>query len=278
MKRSYYPIPAGGSTDFVPPRQNPATIAIPEEGAPPVEPQQQQPEGQPPTEPTPPTPRVFTEEELERARKEEKDKLYPRIQEMQDELKRLREAEEAKKKAQEDAERKTQEEQKRKQEEQMELRELLSKKEQEWNERLEKMEQERQRERAIMEQERRLTVLSQYRDRKLAENADNIMPELRDMVQGNSEEEIDRSINLVIEKTNRILEQVTAGQQVQRQQQRTVAPTGSPPVGPIEQNDQAYRTLTPEEIQNMDINEYAKNRDKLLGAVFQQAKQQGIYS
>lgn len=221
--------------------------------------------------------RLFSQEDVERVRKEEKDKLYSRIEEMQTELKAMREAEEARKRAVEEEEARKAEEQRKAREEEMSLKELLTQKEQEWNNRLRAMEEERERERAILEQERRFNQLAEYRRRRLEEEADLIMPELRDMVTGNSEDEIEASLSTLKERTARILEQVAQVAQTQRQQLRGTAPTGIPPIGPIEQNDQEHRTLTAADISAMDINEYAKNRDRLLGAVSRKAREGGLY-
>lgn len=221
--------------------------------------------------------RFFSADDIERVRKEEKDKLYSRIEEMQTELKAMREAEEARKRVVEEDEARKAEEQRKAREEEMTLKELLAQKEQEWNERLQRMEEERSRERAILEQERRFNQLQEYRRRRVDEEAENIMPELRDMVSGNSEEEIEQSLSTLKERTARILEQVAGIAQNQRQQLRGTAPTGIPPAGPIEENDQGHRTLTAADISGMDINEYAKNRDRLLGAVSRRAREGGLY-
>lgn len=221
--------------------------------------------------------RTFTAEDIEKARRQEKDKLYGRMEELQAELRALREAEEAKKAEQEEAERRAVEEAERKAEEEMELRDLLHKKEQEWQGRFQELEAERERERAILEQERQYQALMEYRQRRIAEESEEIMPELRDMVAGNNEQEIEASLSTLKERTARILEQVAATQQQYRQAMPGPRVT-APVMGPVEQNDSGYKTVTAADIRQMDASTYAQHRDQLLNAASNKAREGGLYS
>lgn len=240
-----------------------------------------------PAEPDPPAQngeaKTFTTEDIEKARREEKDKLYGRLQTMEEELKAMRaereKRAEAERKAQEKAEAeeaKRQEEAKKKAEEEMSLKDLLAQKESEWESRFKSVQEEQERDRELLAKERRYNELVSYRQRRIEEEANDIMPELRDMVVlGNSEQEIEASLAGLKDRTARILEQLTAAQSQARQQMRGPTVT-APPVGPLE-SEQSYQTLSNDDLKNMDIATYARNRERLLGAVSQQVRQRGPY-
>jgi hypothetical protein len=227
--------------------------------------------------------RTFSVEDIEKARREEKDKLYGEIGNLKEELKAIKaEREKANKLAEEAAAKeaadraKAEAEAKKKQEEEMSVKELLAQKEQEWQEQLSAIKAERERDQELLAKERRYNELVSYRQRRLEEESDTIMPELRDMVTlGNTEAEIEASIQALQDRTQRILEQITAGQQAARQQQRTTSAT-APPVGPLESQPE-FQQLSNDDLKNMDIQTYAKNRDRLMAAVSQRVKAQGPY-
>ena len=228
-------------------------------------------------------PKTFSVEDIEKARREEKDKLYSSMEEMKKELAELRKQREAQEKKEAEAAKKAEEERqkaeaeaKKKKEEEMSFKELLAQKENEWQQQIETLKQERERDQEILAKERRYNELVSYRSRRLEEESDNIMPELRDLVAlGNSEEEIEESLTAIKERTQRILQQVTQGQQQQRQQAKGTQTT-APPVGPLE-SQQEFQQLSNDDLKNMDIGTYAKNRDRLLGAVSQRVRDRGPY-
>lgn len=215
------------------------------------------------------TSRFFTEEDLNKARQQEKDKLYPRIEEMSSQLKALQaEREEQQKKAQEDAERLAREA-KEKEEAELSVRALLQKKEQEWNDRFQSLEAQRAQDQAVYEMERRLAETEQYRMARLQQEGEFIIPELRDLVRGNTPDEIDASIMEMRQRTDAImgnLSAVTSPQQAPVY--RAAAPT-APPVGPMETASTTQR-LTPDDIRSMDIETYKRYRDSLLAQASQQ--------
>ncbi|HET7110281.1 MAG TPA: hypothetical protein VFI41_05380 [Gemmatimonadales bacterium] len=227
--------------------------------------------------------RTFTTDDIEKARREEKDKLYGEIGNLKEELKAIKAEREKANKLAEEAQKKEAEERakaeaeaKKKQEEEMSVKDLLAQKEAEWQEQISAIKAERERDQELLAKERRYNELVSYRQRRLEEEQDTIMPELRDMVSlGNSEQEIEASIQALQDRTQRILEQITAGQQQHRQQQRGTTPT-APPVGPLESQPE-FQSLTNDDLKNMDIATYAKNRERLLGAVSQRVRQQGPY-
>lgn len=214
------------------------------------------------------TGKFFTEEDLNKARQQEKDKLYSRIESMDTQLKALqqeREAIEAARKA--EAERAA-EEARKKEESELSVRALLEKKEQEWNNRFQSLEAQREQDRAVFDMERRLAETENYRIARINQEAEYIMPELRDLIRGNTIEEIDSSIEEMKQRTNAIIGNINAVTSPQTQVYRSASPT-APPVGPMEQLSVTQR-LTPEDIRTMDIETYKKYRDSLLASASQQ--------
>jgi hypothetical protein len=207
--------------------------------------------------------RFFSEEDVARIRTEEKDKLYGRLEEMDSELKQLREEREARIKAEEEARQAAEAAEQARREDEMSLRDLLKQKDVEWEHRFQQVQREREQDRAVFEQERRFNDVQNYRRARIEQEAEYIMPELRDLITGSSEEEIDASIAQMKDRTAAILQSVQSAVTTQRTQMRGAAPTGQPPVGPMEQQT-TYETLTPEDIRSMDMQTYAKYRDSLL--------------
>lgn len=210
----------------------------------------------------------YTDEDLERVRREEKDKLYGRIQTMDEQLKQLqRERDEREAARQAEVER-IAEEARLKEESEMELRDLLLKKEEEWNNRLAEQEARYEQDRAVFEREKRFQEVASYRQARLEQEQEWIIPELRDLVRGNSETEIDESIDEMKARTAAIMGQFETATNQQRQGMRGAAPT-APPVGPMEQME-SYESLTPQDIASMDMETYKKFRGSLLDATGRQ--------
>ena len=216
------------------------------------------------------TPNLYTADDIARARAQEKEKLYPQVEKLKEELSLLkqreaeREAEEARRR-EERKKREAEAAKKKKEEEEAELsaKELLIRKEQELLAQIEQERAERERALALLEQERRLQQLMQYRQQRLEQERDNIIPELLDLIQGNSENEIEQSISALKEKSARIFESVAqAG--VQSRKEMVGARITSPASGPLD-NDSEQRTYSPDDISKMSLADYAKNRAKLLG-------------
>jgi len=208
----------------------------------------------------------YTDADLARVRAQEKDKLYPQIDKLKEELDALKRVQ-ADKDAQAAAEQAAQEskkaeEAKRKQEEEMELRELLKAKETEWNEQLERERQERERAFALLEREKTFAEVQNYRQTRIDQVRDNIIPELVDLIQGNTIEEIDASIAGLQERSSRILESAQQAMQSARRDMTGTRVT-APQAGPLDINT-GNRQFTAEEIAAMPMNEYVKYRQQLL--------------
>lgn len=229
------------------------------------------------TAPVTPTPTAagpfYTTEDLQRARQEEKDKLYDRLSKQGTKLNTLEqklgewEAErQAAAEAQAAAQAAAEEAQRKKLEEEMDLRALLSTKEQEWTARIDNMQREREQERALLQKDREFAQLQTHIQMRINQERENIAPELIDLVTGNTPEEVESSIALMREKTNSILQGVNSAQTEITSQQRGVSATGYGGAdGPLDQH-LGSKTYTPEDLASMPMSEYAKLRGSLLGS------------
>ena len=207
-----------------------------------------------------------TWDDVERAREEEKNKLYPRLTKAEEELAAFRaeqvEREKAAKKAAKEAEeaRLAAEREKLTAAEQIEL--MRSEQEK----RFAAMQEELEMERTLRQKEREWSDLMQYKAGRLNEVADQLMPDLVEYISGNTREEIDLSIQRAIDKTNQIMGNVQQQLQGIRAAAPGVAPTGAPATGPGGM-DGTGQVLTPDDIRNMTAEEYAASREQLHAAV-----------
>jgi len=226
--------------------------------------------------------KIFTEDEVEKIRQQEKDKLYKRIEEadtrvksMEEQMAELAAEREAARKEADEKARMEQELLRQREEQELSAKELLLKREEEFNAKLESIDQDyrrrfeeieaqRTQQEALLEKERRLQELNSYTGRRMAEEQENIIPELIDLVSGNTEEEIENSIAVLRERSSAIIESIQQATQQQQGRLRGVSPT-APPVGPME-TQMEYQTLTAEDIRNMPMDQYAKMRERLMNA------------
>ena len=156
----------------------------------------------------------------------------------------------------------------------MDVRDLLKKKESEFNEQLERERQARESAFALLEREREYADLQSYRTSVLEAERENIIPELLDLVSGNTREEVEQSIESLKERSARILESAQAAMQNTRREM-TGTRTTLPPAGPLDINSE-QRNFTAEEIAAMPMNEYAKYRQRLLSDKAQ-GRGQGLF-
>jgi len=214
-----------------------------------------------------PTMTGFTADDVAKARAQEKAKLYPQIEKMQEELAQLKREreEEAAKRAAKQAEREALKAEKAKQKEEKELsyKELLAKKEQEFQAQLEQERLDREKAFALLQKEQALNHLTNYRQARVDQERDSIVPELIDLIQGNTEDEIEESIAVLREKSQSILQSAQAAMQSAKQQMAGTRIT-APASGPLD-NDSEQNIATPDSIRDMSLADYAKQRAKLLG-------------
>jgi hypothetical protein len=208
------------------------------------------------------TPKFYTDEDLAKVRSQEKDKLYPQIESLKDELSSLRkekEEETARKAAEAQA---AAERAKLQAESELDAKSLIELRTAELKEQLERERLEREHYQALLEREKTYADLQTYRQQLLDVERDNIIPDLVDLVNGNSREELEASVNGLKERSAKILESVASAAPSARKEMRGTSVT-TPPNGPLESNTE-QRSLTPQEIASMSMNEYAKYRDKLM--------------
>jgi len=212
------------------------------------------------------TQKFYTEEDLAKVRTQEKDKLYPVVEQLKSEVASLKKEKEEKaaRKAAEEAEKlaKKAEKEKSKLEEDLDAKELLKLKEAEWQEQLARERQERETAFALLERERDYAELQTYRQQILEQERDNIIPQLVDFIQGSTPEEINQSVEQLKERSASILESAQAALTQQRREQVGTKAT-LPPAGPLETNSE-QRMPTADEIAAMPMNEYAKYRSRIL--------------
>ena len=165
-----------------------------------------------------PVTKTFTADDLARAREQEKAKVYPKMEKMAEELAKAKAlAEElAAKEAEREAKRQAkaadrEAKQKEKEEKELSFKELLSKKEQEFQAQLEAERLEREKAFALLDRERQFQELMAYRAQRIEEERDAIVPQLIDLVNGNSQEEIEQSIATLKDKSAGIMQHVQIG-------------------------------------------------------------------
>jgi DNA repair exonuclease SbcCD ATPase subunit len=209
-------------------------------------------------------------EAIQKARAQEKAKLYPQMEKLQEELAALRSKEQEREaaEAERQAKRLAREaelaaEKKKQEEDEMSFKELLQAKEQEFQAQLEAERQEREKAFALLEREREFQELSQYRQARLESERENIVPELIDLISGNTKDEIEASIADLKARSAKIFESVAAASQQTRKEMVGTRVT-VPASGPLDNNSDQL-SYSPNDISNMSMADYAKNRQKLLG-------------
>ena len=217
--------------------------------------------------------RLFTEDEMSAARREEKDKLYSKLTKLEQELETIRlEREEAARIAREaseaeDAARKAREEA------EMSAKELLTKKEdefnqrintaqQEWEQKFLALQQESEARQAMLDKEREFQEIQSYMSRRIQEEQENLMPELMDDIKGNSVEEIEAAIQSVIAKTSAIMQKVQPLLQQAQQRPRGISSTGGIPSGPLD-NATEQQVITVSDVKGMSMEQWAEVRGRL---------------
>ena len=231
---------------------------------------------------TPTVSAALTREEalrlVEDARKEEKDKLYPQMEELQKTVRELQTDRDARQKSEQQAQQQAAEADRLRLEAEQTAVERLETQQREMELRLDSLRREAETERALREKESEYAQVAQYRYERLQQESDAIAPQLVDYVVGSTVEEVEQSIEIAKAKTNQILAEL---QNAQVNQQRAVAPpvTGMPPVDePNNISGERQMTLTPEDIRSMTVEEYSQYRSQLLGAASGKVRSDGMYS
>lgn len=223
----------------------------------------------------------FTAEDIQKARMEEKDKLYGKIQTIEEQNKKfLAEIEEqraAREATQAEAVQKATEKAaavQAKAEDEMTAKQLLTVKEKEWQGRFDALEAEREKEKVLREKEGQFNALQNFIQRRVTEESANIAPELIDYVNGNTPDEVEASIKLAVDKTNAIMTALQEAAIQQRAGLRGTSPTGYSTTGPMD-SIPGQKTYSLEELKNLPMSEYAAIRGQL--GVNTAQSQRGLY-
>ena len=218
-------------------------------------------------------------EAIEQARKEERDKLYPQrdkqkehLETLTAEVTELRKAEAARAKEAERIAREADKAKQAKLDAEKSAKELLAEREQSWQQKLEDLQkaqdakmaeiaQAQQVQQAYWEKEREVAQLALYARDRVADEKDNIAPELTDLITGNTPEEIDASVEDMKARTARIVEGMRQAQGAARAGMPGIAPSaGATAITPG--LDTGGKTLTPEDIKGMSMQEFAALRQQ----------------
>lgn len=220
------------------------------------------------------------QQERERVRTEEKNKLYPQIDELKGQLTVLTQEREDRIASEEAAQQQAAEAERLRQEAELSVVERLAQQQTDMDRRFADMQAERDRERAIQDRENEFRGLEDYKARVRAENADNIVPQLLDFITGGSKEQIDASVVNLIERSNAMMADIAAQMGLQQQEQRRtigMPVTGAPAIDMARMGEDGQRTFTDAELRAMPHEEYAKYRPQLMEAMRGQIRERGIY-
>lgn len=234
-------------------------------------------QSEPPTPPVQITgnsdPRMFTKEDLEKAREQEKSKVYKRLETMQETVARLEAEADERRKIDEDTRRAAAEAAEKERVEQLSVKDLLAEKEAQWRREQDELRQQIEAERALRERETQFAELMEARNQIIAQYSDRVAPELLDLIGGETPEQIQQSAEDMAARTERILAQTAEAMQNARQQMPTVRVT-APASG---DNSGANRQYSPDEIRGMSMADYAKHRASLLGGGAGGPRNRGLF-
>jgi myosin heavy subunit len=241
---------------------------------------------------TNPTERMYSQAELAellaKARKEEKDKLYPDIASLKEQFSQVQkttsELQKERDEAKAEAIRIQQEKEavlKTQQQEELSAKQLLEAKLTEtndsWEKRFNILQEERAQEKALADKERKYNELVDYRNSRLVELADDIAPQFHSFIVGDSTEQIDSAIESAKSATQSIWTEVQQATQQTTQPPRGVAPTGYTGFGPLD-NASGTKTFTAEDINKMSMAEYTEFRNKQGMASRDAARSRGLFN
>ncbi len=224
----------------------------------------------PPASPAPAADTRFYSQEqvdemLNKARTQERDKLYPKLQQtdaMADELKELRASQKKLEKLEADRQAAIEAERKKAEEAKLSAEQLIAKREQEMNARFQQFQQDQEVKVALLQKQNEMIALQAYVQRRINEEQDNIAPELIDFIDGDTQEAVEVSIERVKVKTQQIADGVRNAGVRQRSQMPGVAPAaGVNAQGPLD--TPGDRQLTAEQIQGMSMSEFAALRQRI---------------
>lgn len=218
-------------------------------------------------------------EALQKARTEEREKLHSQIdqsdarfKEMQGEVKRLADAEQARAKEADDRAKEAEKARKAKDDAELSAKELVARQREEFNQQLEqarqdaaqqinKIRQDQETQQAFWEREREMSALQLYIRDQVEAHREEIAPELLQFIDGDSKEAVDASIQRVVTTTAQIVDGMRQAQSAARRAMPGVAPSGgqSAITAGIDTGDQP---LTADDIRKMPMKDFAALRDR----------------
>ena len=228
-----------------------------------------------PAPPVPAAPKFYTEEEYAAAqaaaRAQEKNKLYPeiqetktRLQELESQLTSITTAKEEAIKAESDAKLAAE---RAKQEAEMDAKSLVELRTVELKQQLAEEQRERENAFALLNKEREYNNLQVYKQNLIESERVNIIPQLIDLVSGNTPEEVLASVESLKERSALIFQDAQTSLQNQNKNLRGVSVT-APTSGPLDTNS-GTRSFSPDDIKNMSMEDFGKNRHLLMSSAAQ---------
>lgn len=223
-----------------------------------------------PMTPTAPQPR-WTDEDMERVRTEERTKLHSQLSKVDqvaaelEELRQARAADEAERqRVIDDAESAA----RAAEEDKMSTKALLERRTAEWESKFNELQTNLATNEAIFAKERRFSALLEYRANKLLaaeQQGTVIIPNLIDLIGGETEADIDASIATYAAKSAEIIDGIRQQSQQAWQSMPGVQATQPPTMGPLE-NQPGTRTFSEDDIKSMSMAEWNQHRVSLLRA------------
>jgi hypothetical protein len=246
---------------------DPATLTDP--GVPPIPhsqsvPPNPGPGNQPPAPPAqPPTTLMWSAEEVEEIRREERNKLNSQLAKAREEAKELKAFKDAQERKEAEAQAAAAEAARQKQLDDADAKTAVEMARQEFQQRLDALERERATDRAQFAKEQEYLQLQAYISQALATNSEAILPEFNDpvFVTGNTVDEVNVSIQRLVAKTAQTLAGFQGGQAAATRAAPGISPN-APAMGP-EAFIGSTRTPTPEELAAMPMDQYAQYRQQL---------------
>jgi hypothetical protein len=237
-----------------------------------------------PTVPGAPTPTIpadllqdpAVQAAIEAARREEKDKLYKRLEQQGQALASLQEESNAAKAEREAAEQVERDRIEAERRSRLSAEQMIEEERTRFAAERADFAAQQANMAALFEREQQAMRVESFKARRLAEEQANIAPQFLGYITGNTEEELEASISVAKANTQSIFQEVAAAGIAQRQAARGVAPTGAPPAGPMDTTT-GYQVLTPADLAEMDHATYMQNRGALLEAASNAAKQGRLY-
>ncbi len=219
---------------------------------------------------------AYIDAERERVRTEEKNKLYPQIDELKGRVTVLTTEYEERKAAEEQAQQATAEAERKRLEEEASSKDLFLQYQSESERRFAQIEEDRARERALWQKEADFRSLEDYKARRKAEEADNIIPQFMDRIGGSTQEAVEQSIVDMKARSASLVADIQ-GSQPPPPARPGIPVTGSPAVDMTRLGENETKTYTPAELQAMSLDEYAAVRSQLLQAGSNQIRERGLY-